>query len=396
MLPGGSVPDAPADPADDRAYWVDVLTRISRPVIENLAEGRLRASMPVETRPGREEERRRLSHLEAFGRTMAGLAPWIALPDDSTSESELRAWFRERSQAAMAHAVDPASPDFMNFTYERQPLVDAAFLAHAIIRAPQVLWHDLPAKTQDQLADALIATRAIVPHYNNWILFSAMVEAALLAVGRQADLVRIDLAVRQTNEWYLGDGHFGDGADFHWDYYNSYVIQPFMLDVLRTSVAHMPSRGFYEEALATQIRRSQRYGAIQERLVAPDGTFPPIGRSLAYRFGAFQLLAQLALQEILPSALPDAQVRSALTAVIRRVMDAGDTFDENGWLRIGLYGSQPSIGEGYISTGSLYLATTGLLPLGLPPTHPFWTDASLPWTSVRVWSGEDVAADHAL
>lgn len=33
----------------------------------------------------------------------------------------------------------------------------------------------------------------------------------------------------------------------------------------------------------------------------------------------------------------------------------------------------PHLGESYISTGSLYLASTVLLPLGLPPADPFWS-----------------------
>jgi hypothetical protein len=36
--------------------------------------------------------------------------------------------------------------------------------------------------------------------------------------------------------------------------------------------------------------RAKRYAAVQERMIGPDGTFPPIGRSLAYRCGAFHLL----------------------------------------------------------------------------------------------------------
>ncbi len=133
-----------------------------------------------------------------------------------------------------------------------------------------------------------------------------------------------------------------------------------------------------------------------ERLIAPDGTFPVIGRSIAYRFGAFQLLAQAALMQQLPEELPPSQVRSALTAVIQRVMSAPDTYDANGWLRLGLYGSQPAIAETYISTGSLYLASTVFLPLGLPRSAPFWVNPAMPWTSQRAWGGENLPADHAL
>jgi hypothetical protein len=143
------------------------------------------------------------------------------------------------------------------------------------------------------------------------------------------------------------------------------------------------------------IARSQRYAAIQERLIAPDASYPAIGRSLAYRFGAFHLLALMALRKQLPSGVKPEQVRAALTAVIRRMTEAAGTFDPQGWLTIGFCGHQPSIGEGYISTGSLYLCSVGLLPLGLPKSDAFWSAPPQPWTSQRIWSGQDVPVDHA-
>src|SRR5206468_8666505 len=142
--------------------------------------------------------------------------------------------------------------------------------------------------------------------------------------------------------------------------------------------------------------RARRYAAILERMVGPDGSFPPIGRSLAYRCGAFQVLAQMALRRGLPEAVSAPQARGALTAVIRRTLEAPGTFDANGWLTIGFCGHQPGVGETYISTGSLYLCTVGLLPLGLPPADEFWSAAAQPWTSVRAWSGQAFPIDHAL
>ena len=85
-----------------------------------------------------------------------------------------------------------------------------------------------------------------------------------------------------------------------------------------------------------------------------------------------------------------------MTAVMRRQMETPETFDENGWLQIGFCGHQPDIAERYISNGSVYLCTGGLLPLGLPPEDPFWADAALPWTAQRAWSGVNIPADHAL
>ena len=129
------------------------------------------------------------------------------------------------------------------------------------------------------------------------------------------------------------------------------------------------------------LRRSQRYAAVQERLISPEGTYPPLGRSLAYRFGAFQLLSQIAFMHALPKTVLPQQVRAALYTVIKRQIEAPGTFDKNGWLQIGLYGHQPSIGETYISTGSLYLCSEVFIMLGLPNTDVFWQGKDLPWTT---------------
>jgi len=82
--------------------------------------------------------------------------------------------------------------------------------------------------------------------------------------------------------------------------------------------------------------------------------------------------------------------------VIHRTLTPEGTFDANGWLRIGLSGHQPALGESYISTGSLYLCDNAFLPLSLPPEDRFWSAPSAPWTSQKLWSGIDLPADHAI
>ena len=382
---------APSTGAEDRAYWAATMIRVVDPVLSSLAKGELRARMPVEVRAG--ADRAGVTHLEAYGRAMAGLAPWLELGGDATPEGRQRQRLIDLARAGLAHGVDPKSPDFFNFTEGGQPLVDAAFLAHAIVRAPKTMLDGLDATTRRNLAQALASTRGIVPGYSNWLLFSAMVETGLRKMGEWWDPVRIDLPLRKLSEWYVGDGTYGDGPEFHWDYYNSFVMQPFLLDILGVM---KEGNTRYQRMYDRQIEISQRYAAVQERLIAPDASYPLIGRSLAYRFGAFQLLAQIALMRKLPEVAPPGQVRSALTAVVHRVMEAPNNFDANGWLRIGVHGSQPGVGESYISTGSLYLCTVGLLPLGLPSTDAFWTDPPARWTSQRAWSGEDIPLDHAI
>jgi len=369
----------------DRAYWLRTMLRIAEPVLARLAESRLAAAMPVEGPP----DRKKYAPLEAFGRTLAGIAPWL----ESGTEEDERHRFAQLAREGLDRATHPDSPDRMNFGESDQPIVDAAFLAQAILRAPTELWEKLPDRVKRQVAQALKETRTRKPHFCNWLLFSAMIEAALRRMGEDWDPMRIDYALKQHEQWYAGDGAYGDGPHFHWDYYNSYVIHPMLLDILAAVGGEHPE---WERMRKPTLRRAQRYAEVLERLISPEGTFPPLGRSLAYRFGAFHLLSQLALLRKLPDSLPAPQVRCALTAVIRNMVEREGTFDENGWLRIGFCGHQPWIGERYISTGSLYLCLAVFLPLGLDAGDPFWTGEPMDWTAKKIWSGRRVPVDHAL
>ena len=62
-------------PENEREFWIDVLTRIADPLLNSLSQGKLKQLMPVECIPGSEENRKRVTYLEAFGRLMAGISP---------------------------------------------------------------------------------------------------------------------------------------------------------------------------------------------------------------------------------------------------------------------------------------------------------------------------------
>ena len=373
----------------DRLYWIQMLECLSLPVLTNLAKGTLRQKMPIEGAA----KTSRHGLLEITGRLLAGIAPWLERQNTDPDEMALHARLGRLAREALKAGADPESPDYFSATSEVHHIVDGAFLAHAIVRAPDSLYLQLDPVTQQNLIHIFKLIRQYKPYFNNWLLFSAMIETALFKMGADYDPMRIDYAIRQHEQWYLGDGTYGDGPEFHWDYYNSFVIQPMLIDIVEVMSQERGDWRPFREAI---VQRAQRYAAVMERLIAPDGSFPAIGRSLAYRFGAFQLLSQIALRRELPVELPPAQVRSALTAVIHRTMDAPGTFTDDGWLTIGLAGHQPGLGEDYIFTASTYLCATGLLALGLPPEDPFWRDPAVPWTAQRIWSGQDHPLDHAL
>lgn len=389
----GAVPgQTPATGADDRAYWCSVAQKLAAPLLPALAERKLKAIMPVESHP-KSKDRPNYTHLEGLGRLLAGIAPWLELGADATAEGRERNRLAGLARAGIDAATDPKSPDYFNFSRGGQPLVDAAFFAQAMLRAPNELWKKLEPRVQQNVVAALTSSRGIRAGENNWKLFATMVEVFLHRAGAKRDDTRLFEGITRHRDWYLGDGFYGDGPEFHWDYYNSFVIQPMLVEALDAVRDEAPEWKTFSDK---SRERLTRWAAVQERLIAPDGSYPVIGRSIAYRCGAFQGLAMAAWRKLLPKEVSPAQARVALTRVIRRTLEAPGTFDAKGWLRIGLAGAQPGLGETYISTGSLYLCSVALLPLGLPATDEFWSAPPAKTTWENAWSGEDLPVDKAI
>lgn len=378
--------------SEERQLWVNAITKIIDPVLSNLADGTLRMNMPQESLDSKRVKK--FSHLEAVGRTICGIAPWLELGVDNTEEGKLREKYINLTLKGLANAVNPSSPDYLDFKTPYQPLVDAAFLSLGILRAPTQIWGRLDGQTKKNLLTELKRTRSIKPFQSNWLLFASIIEATLLELTGECDRERLLYGVEMfRDKWYVGDATYGDGPHYHADYYNSFVIHPLLTEILRVMEKNqIPGADF----LSTQLKRFSRYAEQQERLISPEGTYPVLGRSIVYRTGAFHALGHVALLHKLPLSVKPAQVRCALTSVIKRQFAALDTFDEHGWLRIGFAGSQIEMSESYINTGSVYLCTFGFVALGLPATDPFWSEGFAPWTSLKAWNGETVGADHAL
>ena len=198
----------------ERKDWLELMLKIASPVLTDLSKRRLHETLPVE-----KPDRVPYAHLEAFGRTLTGMSPWLELEGLSGEEAALQEQYRALAAECMDAATDPDSPDFMNFSEGYgQSLVDAAFLAHAIVRAPNALYRSLDRRVQHNISEALKATRKFEPFPSNWLFFSAMIEAALLVMGETYETAPVDRAVEAFEQWYAGDGAYGDGERFHFDY----------------------------------------------------------------------------------------------------------------------------------------------------------------------------------
>ena len=374
-----------------RRYWLDLTERLARPLLQCIASDQFQEVFELESADAN-GGRAAFATIESLSRLLAGIAPWLEREIEDPTEATLRDELLALAQSSLDTVSNPENTSSKEWRQGKQPVVEAGFMAHALLRAPSALWGSLPTSVRGNLLQCLLETRREKPPFNNWLLFSSLLEVFLYRDGQPCDLMRIDYALRQHEQWYAGDGLYMDGPTFHCDYYNSFVIHPMLVDCLRYGPPCAEWRPYQEQS---RLRLS-RYAGILERQISPEGTFPPVGRSLAYRFGAFQALAQAASMDLLPPDIQPAQVRCALTAVIQRLAEAPGTFTEKGFLTIGFAGHQPAIGESYITSASAYLCATALLPLGLPASHPFWSDPDADWTSRRLFNGENFTRDQAL
>lgn len=375
---------------DTRAFWLKTMTEIAAPVLEPLSNRQFKSVFPISFNLARAP----FAPLEAFARTFYGIAPWLEL-ECADTEQNLRKQYRKLLLEGIDAATDPASPDKMVFSGEihHQPLVDAAILCQGLLRTPQSIAAKLEDRVRANLVTCLKQTRALIPNFSNWLLFSAMVEAGLSLLGeKDIDMLRVALVLRTFMKWYVGDGAYGDGEQYHHDYYNSYVIHPMLIDLLGF---FQSDNDTFRDMLATEKIRAARYAAVLESQISPEGAYPMTGRSIVYRFGAFQSLSQAAYLHFLPNRVIPAQARCALTSVIKRTVETG-IFDENGYLLPGVCGRQPSLCEEYINIGSLYNCCAAFLPLGLPEDDPFWGAPDALWTSAAIYAGHDIPADHRI
>ena len=409
----------------DREVWVDIMYQMAEPVMKNMAEGKLQQVMDtaggnrnLELSPTWDNRDKKVAYMEAFGRLLAGLAPWLNLPDDDSAESVKRQQLRKWTRQAIINAVDPNSPDRLGWENGGQTLVDAAYVVEGLFRGYDSLWVPLPKETKDLYIKELKGLRRYDPPYTNWLLFIAMEESFLMYVGADYDAYRIKMALAKIEEWYIGDGIYSDGPSFAFDYYNSYVIQPMYMECLEMIAARQPNNTYLifgktndkvrgaKNRLQEVTKRMQKWSVILERFISPEGTFPVVGRSIPYRMATLQPLALLAWRKQLLKELHEGQVRSALTAVANRMFygqlenpakntpTLSKNYNAGGFLTIGFVGSHPNVADWYTNNGSLYMTSLAFMPLGLPATDSFWTAPYEKWTSKKAWEGDDFPKDH--
>ena len=370
-----------------RQVWVDTLVSIVSPVLEAASKEELKLTMPIF------REDNKTQYLEAIGRIVCGIAPWFSLTLEDEEESKQRKRLKKLMIRTLINIVNPNSQDYIDFSLNRQSLVDVAYLCQGLLRCPN-LYESLPLETKKQFIKELKKTRKFIPAETNWLLFASMIEVFLLSINEDMIESRLLTPIDKfLNIFYIGDGMYGDGLNFHFDYYNSYVIHPMLTDILETLEKNKIDK--FKSLHYIQEQRLKRYVDLLERMISPTGTWPVIGRTLSCKIGVFNALSYAAYKNLLPITLEPEQVRCALHSVLQTFISNSNNFDSKGFLTVGLNGSQPDIAEAYISSGSSYHSVTFFIALGLSEKDNFWVNPDKEWTSLKVFSGKKILPDHS-
>ena len=168
--------------------------------------------MPYESTSAKGQK---FSYLEAFARVFNGIAPWLELGPDNSEEGTVREKYIRMTMKAISNAVNPNNSDYIFVVEPKQSLVDVALFAQGLLRAKNQIWLNLPMDDQARIIRELKNTRVIAPYENHWLLFTSMIEAALLEFTGECDKERLSYGVsRFRDDFYIGDGIYSDGEDF--------------------------------------------------------------------------------------------------------------------------------------------------------------------------------------
>ncbi|ADD45994.1 DUF2264 domain-containing protein [Stackebrandtia nassauensis] len=319
--------------------------------------------------------------LEGYARSFLIAAPRIAGGGDALNLAEryaqgLIAGTEPGGDENWLRGVDCVPP----LTGKTQPIVEAANIALGLHLCREQVWDRLDDRQREPIVDWLAhhASRKAWP--NNWVLFTAIVEAFLSSVGVDTSAYRSDADVRWVESWHLGDGWYTDGQRRNIDYYNAWVIHPFLWAWYDMVGDRDPDGAWrWRQRLAAFLRS---YGLM----FGSNGSPVQQGRSLTYRTAT---LAPLWLGQFTGAATEDpGAVRRIASGTLKYFVDAGVGADgppSLGWRG----GEYLPLTQYYSGPGSPLFAGMGFLGLALPTDHAVW---AAPETPQPVERGDAVVA----
>lgn len=364
--------------------WRNILYKISYPVLNGFANKNIHLKAQKQFSV---EKKKKVCNdivsVEMFCRTIMGINPLLSNTSDISEE---RLELLNLTEISFKNCFQN---NYIDWDIGDQLLVEMANLCFTFINFPYI-WNKFDYLIKKAVLHIVKKSNCFDPHQNNWILFKCIVEIFLFRNGILKSLENTKRRLKDfENKYYVGDGFYSDGDFFHADFYNSYVILPFLIVIYK----EIGDNRMYN-LIVQRIKRQSEY---LERLINHDGTYPTFGRSAVYRTGIFHALAYCSQLNILPESISYGQVRCGLEKVIKKTFNNEDNFSENRFLHLGFSGHQPEIADAYSNNGSVYYCLVIFIVLGLNEDNVFWKDSEKSWTQKKLWiTSESVGRDKYI
>ncbi len=388
-----------------RAQWLSILLSIVNPVINGFVNKNIKSVFPIHfsahlPKNDKKRNHKEIVFIELFCRTLLGIS-MLFQSEESIHKDHLTDLFN--NTIFMINTVFSNYLDFYHSSIDHQIIVEMANCALAFIRAPH-LWNSLHPLIKNNILNIMYySITKFKPHMNNWLLFEALIEIFLYKNNKIKVLNKTLFNLRIIESLYVGDGWYKDGAIFHMDFYNSYVILPFLITIYNELyiINYQNQNIVYKNLYNKTLLKIQRQSEFLERLIGPDGSFPIFGRSAVYRTAIFHALVTNVYISELPNTLSYGQVRAGLNAVIQNMFQNKKIkiVDEYGFLTYGFSGFQPEMADEYSNSGSIYFALLIFMPLGLDENHIFWssdTKCIQDWSQKKLYNGNSINRDKSI
>jgi hypothetical protein len=340
--------------------WIKYFNKIINPIFNNFNKNNFQEEFIKNAEYGNYWDKRpkEWSFMELICRILVGLSFHLEKNKELFNQS-IKIIYR---------IFDEQDKLFINWIHNkenRQPMVEIAYLCQTFLNCPK-LWQEI--KIKNKILKTMEMISLIEPYQNNWILFETLILIFLQKNNIITDKIKnnkIYQNLEQFDKLYIGDGWYSDGKSFMFNYYNSFVIYPFLLQI------HLELK---HPKLKIIIERMQLQTIFLEKFIHPDGTFPIFGRSPVYRLACFNCLTYLIYYNLLPKELNYGNIRELLTKIIINFFEGNQNFTKENYLTLGFNGNQKEIANNYSNTGSCYLTLIPFMVLNLEDNHPFWKE----------------------
>ncbi len=314
---------------------------------------------------------------DSVARLLPALAAAIAAPQGAEAvEVEGRSYdLTEVFLAAFRHGTDPSHPDFWQYARPDggdQRQVESSILAWSLWLAADRVMDRFTAQERRNLQAWLESCTRFTGHTNNWKLFTAVNQAARLALAERwpefsgsEEAFRADLA--PLERMYQGDGWYHDSLEGHeYDYYNFWVFASHHLYWDMMVGERFPAlRQIHRERLELFLRTTPHF-------FGGNGSHVLYGRSLIYRWAALTPLTLAHRAGLWP--LSTGLLRRICNRNLAFLWEAGAWDQQNLKLRETMTPhSSREVCESYINNGHPYWGMQAFAALALPPEDPFWT-----------------------